>query len=152
MQCRNVGKQIAHHSKFKIEGINIGRTMVEERKTIENGVDILVSTYLRLTPLLDKGELFLTNLKWIVVDEIDTLYEMGRLSAIVERLLMRFGEEGSVRMILSGTTCSKELRGYLKSKLGELIEIVDKNTHFNLQNIRHEFIHCGSLDKHEPLM
>jgi superfamily II DNA/RNA helicase len=119
--------------------------MVEERKSIDNGVDVLVSTYPRLTPLLDKGELFLTNLKWIVVDEIDTLYEMGRLSAIVERLLIKseeLKEERNIKIILSGTTNSQELQGYLKGKLGDLVEIVDKNTHFNLQNIRHEFIHC----------
>lgn len=33
-----------------------------------------------------------------------------------------------------------------------MTEIVDKNTHINLQNIKHEFVQCGSLDKHETLV
>jgi len=30
----------------------------------------------------------------------------------------------------------------------DLISLMDKNTHLNLQNIRHEFTQCFSLDKH----
>lgn len=39
---------------------------------IENGVDILVSTYKRLQGFVERKEVFLSNLEWIVVDEADT--------------------------------------------------------------------------------
>lgn len=29
-----------------------------------------------------------------------------------------------------------------------LRKIVDKNTHFNLQHIKHEFVHCTEADRH----
>jgi superfamily II DNA/RNA helicase len=47
-----------------------------------------VSTYQRIKPLIDKKIIFFSNLKWMVVDEIDTLFEMGKLPAIMEGLLM----------------------------------------------------------------
>lgn len=28
---------------------------------------------------------------------------------------------------------------------------MDRNTNFNLQNIKHEFVHCSESDRHEPL-
>jgi hypothetical protein len=50
-----VGKQLAHHCKIKVEGINIGRSMAEERRAIDTGIDVLVSTYPRINPLIAKG-------------------------------------------------------------------------------------------------
>lgn len=32
-----------------------------------------------------------------------------------------------------------------------LRKLVDRNTHFNLQHIKHEFVHCSDTDHHEPL-
>jgi superfamily II DNA/RNA helicase len=48
LQGKQVGKQIAHHCKLKVEGLGIGRSLSEENKTIVDGVDILLSTYSRL--------------------------------------------------------------------------------------------------------
>jgi superfamily II DNA/RNA helicase len=52
LQTRNVGKGIGHHCKMKIDALNLGRSLREEAEIIENGVDILVSTYKRLTGFL----------------------------------------------------------------------------------------------------
>jgi superfamily II DNA/RNA helicase len=35
---------------------------------LENGVDILVSTYKRLAGFIDRKKVFLSNLDWIVID------------------------------------------------------------------------------------
>lgn len=51
-------------------------------------------------------------------------------------------------LILSSTTNPLPLRDYLKKKLPKMEQIVDKNTHINLENIRHEFLHCQELNKH----
>jgi hypothetical protein len=39
---------MSHHCKIKIDGIGLGRTLIEEKKLVENGVDILASTFSRL--------------------------------------------------------------------------------------------------------
>jgi superfamily II DNA/RNA helicase len=67
-----VGKSISHHCKFKIEGLNLGKSLNEESEVIENGVDVLVSTYKRLTGFIQRRQLFLSNLEWMVIDEADT--------------------------------------------------------------------------------
>jgi superfamily II DNA/RNA helicase len=123
LQCRNVGKQVSHHCKLKIEGIGIGRTINEENKLVEDGVDVLVSTYQRIKPLIEKKLLFLSNMKWLVVDEVDTLFEMGKLPAIMENLLIgakKSQENSLLEIVLSGTTRSHELIKYLNVNLGEI--------------------------------
>lgn len=68
MQCRQVGKQISHHAKLKVEGLGVGRTLYEENNAIKNGVDILITSNVKLQRQLENKNLFLTNLKWLVID------------------------------------------------------------------------------------
>lgn len=56
------------------------------------------------------------------------------------------------RVIFSSTTNPVPLREYLKKKVPGVVEVYDKNAHFNLHNIKHEFLHCKSYDKHQPLL
>jgi superfamily II DNA/RNA helicase len=39
---------------------------------LELGTDILVSTYKRLLGFIERKQLFLSNVDWIVIDEADT--------------------------------------------------------------------------------
>lgn len=52
-------------------------------------MDILFASYQRIHSLLDKQSLYLSHLKWVVVDEIDTLYDTGKLFPILDNLLKR---------------------------------------------------------------
>lgn len=94
-------------------------------------------------------------MKWLVVDELDTLYDTGKLTSIMDNLLTNAKitqEKTPLEVILSGTTRSHELLKYITDNVGEVTDLVDKNTHINLQNIKHEFLQCQTLDKHETLL
>lgn len=98
-------------------------------------MDVLVSTLQRMKPLIEKKVVLFSNVKWLVVDEIDTLYEMGKLPAIMEHVLIgarKAQEKTPLEIVLSGTTRSQELVKYLHANLGEINEISDKRTHLNL--------------------
>ena len=76
---------------------------------VEEGVDVLVSTYQRMKPLIEKNMIYFSNVQWMVVDEVDTLFEMGKLPAIMENLLIggrKSQEKNPLEIILSGTTRS----------------------------------------------
>ena len=49
----------------------------------------------------------------------------------------------NVNIIFSGTTHPLELKQFLESKFKNMAVLIDKNTHLNLQNIKHEFIQCN---------
>ena len=68
MQCRQVGKQISHHCKLKFEGLGIGSSLYQEQKAVTDGVDVLISSNSRLELQLQKKNIFLSNLKWLVID------------------------------------------------------------------------------------
>ena len=42
---------------------------------------------------------------------------------------------------------------YYKIRLEDnVLKLIDKNTHLNLQNLTHEFIHVNQLDKLDPMI
>lgn len=56
------------------------------------------------------------------------------------------------RIVLSGTTNPPELKKMLVSHFKEYTEVVDNKAHMNLENIKHEFVQCQELDKHQALL
>jgi superfamily II DNA/RNA helicase len=69
--------------------LGIGKSLNEEDKSLEAGIDILFGSYQRIKPLIEKQSLYFSHLKWIVVDEIDTLFDTGKLMPIVDNILQK---------------------------------------------------------------
>lgn len=70
---------------------------------------MLVSTYQRIKPLINNQKIFFSHLKWMVVDEVDTLFETAKLTSITEHMLVaakKAQEKNPLEIILSGTTRS----------------------------------------------
>jgi len=59
--------------------------MMDEYRLVDDGVDILVSTHKRIFNLLDRKRMYLSNLKWLVIDEADTISDSGYLDKVLER-------------------------------------------------------------------
>ncbi len=51
-------------------------------------MDVLVSTYQRIKPLISNKQMYLSHLKWMVVDEVDTLFETAKLTSIMDHMLI----------------------------------------------------------------
>ncbi len=47
-----------------------------------------MSTYQRIKPLISNQKIYLSHLKWMVVDEVDTLFETAKLTSITEHMLI----------------------------------------------------------------
>lgn len=58
--------------------------------------------------MLENHIVYLSNMKWLVVDEVDTLFETGKLNSIIENIALktkRMQVEGKkVNILFSGTT------------------------------------------------
>lgn len=63
----------------------------------------------------ERKNLFISNLRWLIIDETDTLFETGKLDKVFEELISRSNNmsEGP-KIILSGTTCPPSLKALLK--------------------------------------
>lgn len=78
------------------------------------------------------------------------------LSLLFEKIILPKlnSNNPNFKLIMSSTTNPEALTSYITKKVPQkaMEKIVDKKTHLNLENIKHEFIHCDELDKHDPLL
>ena len=83
---------------------------------------MLVTPYLRFKRMLDKREVYLSMLRWIVVDEVDTLFEgqKGMLQDLLETIVLpkvmsndSHGISTNTQLILSSTTNPQPLKEFL---------------------------------------
>lgn len=54
-----------------------GESMMEQKKLLEQGVDVLIATPGRLLDLFDRGSILLNDIKILVIDEADRMLDMG---------------------------------------------------------------------------
>ena len=117
----------------------------------------------------DGDKLFISNCEHLVIDEFDTFVDSGHEQAI-NRLLEQLLDpkvksiKRTVRpqIIFASATVSKHMKKIAKDFFGEVNELgvsgngdykelVEKSTHMNLSNLKHEFIHVADFDKVKPL-
>lgn len=65
-----------------------GESMGEQIKVMEKGVDVLIATPGRLMDLFERGQILLTDIKVLVIDEADRMLDMGFIPDI-EKIVSR---------------------------------------------------------------
>lgn len=63
-----------------------GESMAEQKKILEQGVDVLIATPGRLLDLFERGSILLNDIKILVIDEADRMMDMGFIPDI-ERIV-----------------------------------------------------------------
>jgi superfamily II DNA/RNA helicase len=63
-----------------------GVSMVDQRRLLDRGVDVLIATPGRMLDLFDRGSILLTGVKILVIDESDRMLDMGFIPD-VERIV-----------------------------------------------------------------
>ena len=63
-----------------------GESFVDQQKMLDRGVDVLIATPGRLLDLFERGNILLTDVKILVIDEADRMLDMGFIPD-VERIV-----------------------------------------------------------------
>ena len=77
VQIHNVFKKISHHAKLRIRNLVGGQRNRATKSLNDQSYEVLIATPNKLLQSLKKKELSFSNLKYIVFDEADTLFDMG---------------------------------------------------------------------------
>lgn len=74
--AENFDKYGKYHKLSKVLLVG-GESMGEQIKILEKGVDVLIATPGRLLDLFDRGQILLSDIKILVIDEADRMLDMG---------------------------------------------------------------------------
>lgn len=153
-QTLSICKSFIHFIKLKAGAIGLSRTYSQEKKMLNEGVDILITTIDRFERHRAQNNVFLSKAKFLVIDEADTLIDGGFKEIIQEYI--RISLKNQIKTIFVSATFTTPLEKMFNESFGKnsesLKKIIEKNTHLNLSNLHHEFIHIKDLDKQAPLI
>ncbi len=139
---RDIGKKTG----VKIFGLFGGVEQEQQIRTLNNGIDILVSTPGRMFDLVSQGALDLSNVEFLILDEADLMLDLGFAKDIKD--VMRFLPRKRQNLFFSATISKK-----IKSLA---YDVVDKKNTIRIQispknpvakNIDHAVIFVEMDDK-----
>ncbi|MGE4313525.1 MAG: DEAD/DEAH box helicase [Pseudobdellovibrionaceae bacterium] len=91
-----------------------GESMNEQIKKLEKGVDVLIATPGRLLDLFERGQILLSDIKVLVIDEADRMLDMGFIPDI-EKIVSKL--PFNRQTLLFSATMAKEIEGLAKKFL-----------------------------------
>ena len=147
-QVRGVAKAVSHHARFSSELIIGGDKFAAQRQALNRPLDLVVGTPGRIVKHVEKGNMHMSGVAHLVLDEADTLFEAG-FGDEIRRLLrpLKKNPEGKQCVVVSATMSEKVIRE-MREELPDLQIIDTPSLHKSAPNLKHRFIDCpGNVDK-----
>ncbi len=133
---RELAVQVKDSFKKYSKGLNISTTVVvggvnqrPQKKALKDGVDVLIATPGRALDLINQKAIKLHNIEALVLDEADTMLDMGFIDDI-EKIIKKTPKERQT--LLFSATMPKEIRDLSKKFLVDPVSITIKP---NLDNV-----------------
>jgi len=156
LQTLDVIKSFCHTVKLKAGALSGADPYTREKNMLNEGVDILVTTPDKFDKHYGKKNVFLSQMKYLVVDEMDTFLDAGYGEVINGYMQTGIKLATHPRMIFLSSTFTDKMRRLITVNFGKENQackiLIDNNLHYNLANLEHEFLHLQTLDKKEPLL
>ena len=135
---------LAERRGLTVKAIYGGADIERQVKQLRKGVDVVVATPGRLIDLIDRGDVVLTSVKTIVLDEADRMADMGFLPQ-VEWVLRHIG--GPHQTLLFSATLDGEVDHVVKVHLKDPVFHEVSSTNVTVDDMEHRFLFVHQLDK-----
>eukprot|EP00730_Choanoeca_flexa_P018423 TRINITY_DN8957_c0_g1_i1.p1 TRINITY_DN8957_c0_g1~~TRINITY_DN8957_c0_g1_i1.p1 ORF type:complete len:746 (+),score=242.38 TRINITY_DN8957_c0_g1_i1:87-2324(+) len=116
-----------------------------QENAIRRGLDVVIGTPGRLKDHLEKGNLSLSELRFLILDEADRMLEQGFVEAIEEILNLAVSQAGQKpQMIMFSATMPKFILNTLNKYMPEhvMIDTVGKSNNRTSTGVQHLAIRC----------
>ncbi|KAH7302735.1 hypothetical protein KP509_23G085300 [Ceratopteris richardii] len=122
MQIHQEAKKFAYRTGLQVVVVYGGAPVQQQLREMERGVDILVATPGRLSDLMERARVSLSQVRYLALDEADRMLDMGfepQIRKIVEQMDMpRAGER---QTMLFSATFPREIQRLAKDFLSNYI-------------------------------
>ena len=160
LQVHGVAKAMSHHVKLSVAVVHGGVPDGPQLKRLRaSPVDLLVATPGRLVKLMEAGGLFLGDVRHVVMDEVDTMFDAGfgpELDAVLKITTRDLAADprassgtlgtGSVQHLAVGATHPESARALYGKWLGEARSIMVEGSHALPPQLRQHFLTCNGPD------
>lgn len=157
-QVFHVAKSISHRARFRSTMISGGCPMKPQENALNNPLEIVVGTPGRLLQHVTEGNIFYGDIKYVVLDEADTMFDRGfgpDLRKFLNPLRNRAAKTGDqgFQSVLVTATITKAVQKLLDEEFQGIVHIRTSTLHKKIASAHHDFVKIsGSENKLESLL
>ena len=149
-QLEDVLSETAKLIELYYVGVSTGKNVNRMKRALKGMVDIVVATPGRLIGALNEGDLKLSNISMLVIDEIDRLLDMGFLGEIAQ-ILEFLPNKNKYQTLMFGATLPRNVEQLAKTIQSD-VKIVDVGRSIMPKGITHEVYEVDEGKKLETLV
>ena len=118
--------------------------MDKQRKELAAGAEVVVATPGRLIDLVGRGDIDLSNVRFLVLDEADRMCDMGFLPNV--EWILRHMPKDRQTMLFSATLGS-DVNYMIKNELTDPVRHTIESDTTTVDSSRHHFLHVHEMDR-----
>ncbi|KAJ0087531.1 hypothetical protein Patl1_07971 [Pistacia atlantica] len=157
-QVFRVSKSISHHARFRSTMVSGGGRLRPQEDSLNNPIDMVVGTPGRILQHIEDGNIVYGDIKYVVLDEADTMFDRGFgpeirkfLAPLKHRATKPNGQ--GFQTILVTATMTKAVQKLIDEEFQGIMHLRTSTLHKKIASARHDFIKLsGSENKLEALL
>ncbi|KAJ6774014.1 DEAD-BOX ATP-DEPENDENT RNA HELICASE 50 [Salix purpurea] len=157
-QVFRVAKSIGHHARFRSTMVSGGGRLRPQEDSLNNPIDMVVGTPGRVLQHIQDGNMVYGDIKYLVLDEADTMFDRGFgpdirkfLGPLKSRTSKPDGQ--GFQTILVTATMTMAVQKLVDEEFQGIEHLRTSTLHKKISSARHDFIKLsGSENKLEALM
>ena len=149
IQIRNNIKEYAGETNYKCSVILGGVNQNSQKEVLKKGIDILVATPGRLLDLINQRKADVSNVKMLVLDEADTMLDMGFIKDI-KQIISKTPEQRQT--LLFSATMPSEVKNLSKQFMNNPVTIKTKTEEVTADKINQELYYVDKKNKTDLLL
>lgn len=157
-QVFRVAKSISHHARFRSTMVSGGGRLRPQEDSLNNPIDMVVGTPGRILQHIEDGNMVYGDIKYLVLDEADTMFDRG-FGPDIQKFLAPLKNRASkpngqgFQTVLVSATMSKAVQKLVDEEFQGIAHLRTSTLHKKIASARHDFIKLsGSENKLEALL
>ncbi|KAK3160557.1 hypothetical protein QOZ80_1BG0061170 [Eleusine coracana subsp. coracana] len=157
-QVYRVAKSISHHARFRSTMVSGGTRIRPQEDSLNMPVDMVVGTPGRILDHIKDGNMVYGDIKYLVLDEADTMFDQGfgpdirKFLAPLKNRAAKPGDQG-FQTVLVTATMTKAVQKLIDEEFEGIVHLRTSTFQKRVSTARHDFIKLsGSENKLEALM
>ncbi|CAA0841994.1 DEAD-box ATP-dependent RNA helicase 39 [Striga hermonthica] len=157
-QVFRVAKSLSHHARFRSTMLSGGGRLKPQEDSLNSPIDMVVGTPGRVLQHIEDGNLVYGDIKYLVLDEADTMFDHG-FGPDIRKFLGPLRNRASkpdglgFQTVLVTATMTKAVQKLVDEEFQGIVHLRTSTLHKRIASARHDFIKLsGSENKLEALL
>ncbi|WJX66280.1 DEAD-box ATP-dependent RNA helicase 39 [Trifolium repens] len=157
-QVFRVAKSISHHARFRCTMVSGGGRLRPQEDSLSNPVDMVVGTPGRILQHIEEGNMVYGDIKYVVLDEADTMFDRGfgpDIRKFLAPLKHRASKPDSLgfQTVLVTATMTKAVQDLVDEEFQGIVHLRTSTLHKKISSARHDFLKLsGTENKLDALL